>query len=271
MRCPLLYKFRAVDRLPEPPSEHALKGTIVHKTLELLLRKPRDDRGEDAAYVCLERAIELHGSQLEELYGALWSSEAARSPEDGRSPAGAYEEFLERVRHDCWRFVSNYLAQEDPRAVDALALEKRIQLPLHYTNGAREDKRITLVGVVDRLDRAPDGRVVVVDYKTGKAPGRGYEREALFGVMFYALVLTRLWEAPGETEFSPPSLVRLMYLQDGTVIEDEVRENTLVFTETKIKGVAEAIFRAHSGDDWRPKPGPLCDFCHFKPICPAHA
>lgn len=271
MRCPLLYKFRAVDRLPEPPTEQALKGTIVHKTLELLLRRPTDDRGEAAAYICLERAMELHGSQLEELYAALRDSEAASSHDDGRSASSTYDGFLERVRHDCWRFVSNYLAQEDPSAVDALALEKRIQLPLQETNGEGDDKRITLVGVIDRLDRAPDGRVVVVDYKTGKAPSRGYEREALFGVMFYALVLTRLWQTPGEAEFGPPSRVRLMYLQDRTVIEEEVRENTLAFTETKIKGVAEAIFRAHSVDDWRPNPGPLCDFCHFKPICPAHA
>src|SRR5699024_12653378 len=34
MQCPLLYRFRAVDELPEPPSSAATRGTLVHSVLE---------------------------------------------------------------------------------------------------------------------------------------------------------------------------------------------------------------------------------------------
>lgn len=36
MQCPLLYRFRVIDRLPEKPSEAATRGTLVHSVLERL-------------------------------------------------------------------------------------------------------------------------------------------------------------------------------------------------------------------------------------------
>ena len=36
MTCPLLYRFRVIDRLPEPPSPAAARGTLVHAVLERL-------------------------------------------------------------------------------------------------------------------------------------------------------------------------------------------------------------------------------------------
>src|SRR5579859_2725609 len=36
LTCPLLYRFRVIDRLPEPPSQAATRGTLVHSVLERL-------------------------------------------------------------------------------------------------------------------------------------------------------------------------------------------------------------------------------------------
>jgi putative RecB family exonuclease len=33
-QCPLLYRFRAIDRLPEPPSTAQVRGSVVHAALE---------------------------------------------------------------------------------------------------------------------------------------------------------------------------------------------------------------------------------------------
>ena len=41
MNCPLLYRFRVVDRLPEAPSPAATRGTVVHTVLERLFDLPR--------------------------------------------------------------------------------------------------------------------------------------------------------------------------------------------------------------------------------------
>ena len=45
LTCPLLYRFRAIDRLPEPPSTAQVRGSVVHAALEQLYGLPADQRG----------------------------------------------------------------------------------------------------------------------------------------------------------------------------------------------------------------------------------
>src|SRR4030088_2203533 len=49
LTCPLLYRFRVIDRLPEPPSPAAVRGTLVHAVLEHLFDRPATDRTPEAA------------------------------------------------------------------------------------------------------------------------------------------------------------------------------------------------------------------------------
>src|ERR1700684_840236 len=44
-QCPLLYRFRAIDRLPEPSSTAQLRGSVVHAALEQLYGLPAAERG----------------------------------------------------------------------------------------------------------------------------------------------------------------------------------------------------------------------------------
>ncbi len=48
-QCPLLYRFRAVDKLAAPPSAAAARGTLVHAVLERLFDLPADERTPAAA------------------------------------------------------------------------------------------------------------------------------------------------------------------------------------------------------------------------------
>ncbi len=56
MSCPLLYRFRVIDRLPERPSVDAVRGTVVHKVLEHLFDLPAPDRTNARAALLLEPA-----------------------------------------------------------------------------------------------------------------------------------------------------------------------------------------------------------------------
>ena len=47
--CPLLYRFRTIDRLPEKPSAAATRGTVVHAVLEQLYDLPAAGRTVAAA------------------------------------------------------------------------------------------------------------------------------------------------------------------------------------------------------------------------------
>src|ERR1700748_2682198 len=54
LTCPLLYRFRVIDRLPEPPSPAAVRGTLVHAVLEHLFDSPAPDRTRRAARSLVE-------------------------------------------------------------------------------------------------------------------------------------------------------------------------------------------------------------------------
>ncbi|HTU39405.1 MAG TPA: PD-(D/E)XK nuclease family protein, partial [Acidimicrobiales bacterium] len=121
-----------------------------------------------------------------------------------------------------------------------------------------------LRGIIDRLDVGPDGSLIVVDYKTGRAPSERFERGSLGGVQTYALLCeSLLGRAPAE--------VRLLYLRQPIAISSVPSEQTIRGQRKRAVAVWSAIERACDAEDFRPNVGPLCDHCHFKASCPAFA
>lgn len=242
VRCPLLFRFRVVDRLPEPPASAAARGTLVHAVLERLFDAPRGERTPEAAAALLpvewERLVEA-----EPRYATLF--------EDGGAAAGtALEAWLGRAR----RLVGTYFTLEDPNRLEPDGRELRVETSL--------DDGPVLRGIVDRLDVAPGGALRVVDYKTGRAPGPGFEGSALFQMRFYGLVL---WRERGTL----PRMLQLLYLGDGQVLRAEPTARELEATETKVRALWSAIQEAARTGDWRPRRSRLCGSCAHQALCPA--
>src|SRR3954451_11031093 len=57
--CALAFRFAAIDRLPEPPSTPATRGTLVHGALERLFALPPAERSLAAALTALDEAFEV--------------------------------------------------------------------------------------------------------------------------------------------------------------------------------------------------------------------
>lgn len=237
MTCPLLYRFRVVDRIPERPSPPAVRGTIVHAVLEQLFELPAAERTLDAATSMVgpqwRRLLESE-PDLAELFPG--------EEEQAGWLAGA-EQMLRR-----------YFSLEDPRRLEPARRELYIETVL--------DSGLQLRGYVDRLDVAQTGEVRVVDYKTGTAPSEIFEARALFQMKFYALVL---WHRHGRI----PRLLQLMYLGNGEILRYEPDEADLKATERKLVALWRAIGRAMDNGDWRPRPSRLCEWCDHRSRCPA--
>jgi putative RecB family exonuclease len=234
--CALAFRFSAIDRLPEPPTPHALKGTLVHRALERLFWElPRGERNADAARGALDAAWGelLEDPELESL--GLSSDEA--------------DAFVA----DAWKLVEGYLELEDPDTVDAAGVELLLEA---------EVGGVLLRGIIDRLDVTPRGDLVVVDYKTGRVPSEMQERQRLGGVHFYALLCEEVLGVR-------PALVRLMYLREPLVIETATTDQTLRGLRRRTAAIWAAIERSCATEDFRPKPSPLCGWCSFRPLCPA--
>jgi putative RecB family exonuclease len=237
MTCPLLYRFRVIDQLPEPPSPAAARGTLVHAVLERLFDRPPAERTPPNA---------------RDLVEPEWQRLLAAEPDLG-------EMFADDGERAGWlaeahTMLDRYFALEDPRRLEPARRELYVETVL--------DSGLLLRGYIDRLDVAPNGDVRIVDYKTGTAPRAEFEARALFQMKFYALVL---WRLRGQV----PRLLQLMYLGNGETLRYEPDEAGLRATERKTEALWQAIARARDRGDWRPRPSRLCDWCAHKALCPA--
>ncbi|CAI9414597.1 RecB family exonuclease [Nocardioides sp. T2.26MG-1] len=240
LSCPLLYRFRTVDKLSEPFSPDAVRGTVVHKVLEDLFDLPAADRTPGRAQAMLEPAWERLVAEdpgLEEMF-----------PADGEGAQVA--DWLT----SCRSVLERYFTLEDPRRLEPAERELYVETLL--------DSRLLLRGFVDRIDVAPDGAIRVVDYKTGRAPHEMFEAKALFQMKFYALVI---WRTRGVV----PAMLQLVYLGNGEILRYVPDERDLLATERKVEAIWHAIRRAQESGDWQPSPGRLCEWCAHRAICPA--
>jgi putative RecB family exonuclease len=236
LTCPLLYRFRVVDRLPEPASPAAARGTLVHAVLERLFDEPAAGRTPSAA---------------RSLLAPQWERLVAAEPE----LAALFEDDAQRLTwlDEAAQMLDRYFTLEDPTRIEPTYREMSVQTLL--ASG------LTLRGYIDRLDIAPTGELRIVDYKTGAAPREEYEARALFQMKFYALVL---WRTGGTI----PRVLQLIYLGNGEIMRYAPDETDLLATERKINALWQAIDRARTSGDWRPRQSRLCDWCSYQALCP---
>ncbi len=235
--CPQLFKFRAVDRLPEPVSVPAARGTVVHAVLERLLCEPPQRR---------------HRGRAEDLLEEVWQ-EALAEPD--ALPEGWSEGDELGSLAEARRLLDNYFRLEDPATVDPRRLEWWVSYEL---------ADLELRGIIDRVEVRDDGSWVLTDYKTGRVPPETRELRAFFGLRFYALVC---WRAFGVM----PGEIRLVYLSEPSVLRLNPHERMLAAFERQIVALGDAVRRALRTGDWRPRPSPLCLSCAFHGCCPAWA
>jgi RecB family exonuclease len=122
---------------------------------------------------------------------------------------------------------------------------------------------ITIRGILDRMEEI-DGRLVITDYKSGKAPPERYALPAFFALKIYALLIRR---RTGRT----PDAIRLIYLNGPTVYEIPVNDAQLEAMDRQLRALWSAIDKAIAADSFPPRPGRLCDWCSFQDQCPAFA
>jgi putative RecB family exonuclease len=233
--CALAFRFSAIDRLPEPPTVAATRGTLVHAALERLHCLDPADRTPEAALACLDEAATALRDDPEFVALDL----------DDEATAAFHTEAADLVR--------NYFRLEDPTAVRAIGLELRVEA---------EVDGIRLRGIIDRLELDADGELVVTDYKTGAAPSTQYERKRLSGVHIYSLLCEELLGRR-------PRTVQLLYLRQPLALTTTPTDRSTRGTRRTLGAVWQAVERACDREDFRPQPSRLCSYCAFQSYCPS--
>ncbi|MDK8240758.1 RecB family exonuclease [Corynebacterium coyleae] len=233
-RCPLQYRFRAIDRLPEPSTEAQVKGTLVHAVLEEMFSWPREERTYPAAVKRLK---------------PTWEQMRIDDPTCAEPVEDDYQLLV-----DARTLLRGYFTMENPLGFDAHAQE----MPVDFTlpNG------VPVRGFIDRVDIAQTGEVRVVDYKTGKKPLPRYSQDAQFQMRFYALVYWRLFGVV-------PTQLKLMYLKvmDSMILTPSREE--LEYFERDLAELWWKIEADGKAGSFRPQQSKLCGWCAFQSLCPA--
>ena len=237
MTCPLLYRFRVVDKLPESPSVDAVRGSVVHKVLEDLFDLPAAERTHHHANTLL---------------APVWEKLLDEEPELAEMFGPETPDLLTWLEQ-CRSLLGRYFTLEDPQRLEPA--EREIHVATQLASG------LILHGYIDRVDVAPTGELRIVDYKTGRSPGEHFEAKALFQMKFYALVI---WRTRGVL----PRLLQLIYLGNGEMLRYQPEERDLLATERKLEALWTAIQRATTTGDWRARKSALCGWCDHKALCP---
>lgn len=234
-QCPLLFRFRALDRLPEPKTVAQVKGTLVHAVLEEMHKLPREQRLYPAAVKQLK---------------PTWADMCAK---DKDLLELVPEEELYDFLVECRSLLRGYFEMENPQGFDAYATEMYVDTVL--PNG------VPVRGFIDRVDVAPTGQVRVVDYKTGKKPLPRYSDQAKFQMRFYALVYWRLY---GRI----PDQLRLMYLKvmDSMFLAPSKEE--LEYFERDLADLWAKIQADIEAGQFKTKTSKLCGWCPHQSLCP---
>ena len=232
--CPKQFKFANIDKIKEPTTEVQAKGTTVHQALENLFDLKPDERNTE---------------KLHNLFREAWTK--VRGNDEHHNLFSSVEEEREWGL-DGLKLLNNYMSIEDPTSFEPLERER-------WVRGSIED--LNLRGILDRMDRNNKGELVIVDYKSGKAPLAKYKEPRFFALKLYALLIQKeLGEMPSE--------LKLIYLKNSTIHTLKVTQDSLDQVKIEVLEIWNNIKKAFETNEFPATKNTLCDWCYYKPICP---
>ena len=232
LQCPLKFKFSKIDGLVEPPTEATLMGNFVHSVLEDLYALEPEQR-------TLNAARQLMRKQWDDVYGERVAEIVAPKK-------------LNDFRWNSWFCVENLWKLEDPQSTHLDGIEFELNHPL---------RGVMMKGFIDRFNFNDDGNIVVSDYKTGKVPRPEWAGDKFFQLYIYAALLH-------ETGVGRVEKLQLMYLKAAKTLERLVSEEELESATETVVSVRQQIEEACTTEIFDYKKSILCNWCHFKPLCP---
>ena len=227
--CPLQYKYRYQIKIPVPPTAAASFGTSMHLSLQRFYERRK--KGE-----------KLNLDQLMKILDEVWI------------PLGyGTRQYEEKMRKRGLKMLEEFFDKfYDPKIVPA---------NLEYLFKVKITPFLRIGRKIDRVYIHSDGKLEIVDYKTGRKPTNKEIKENLQMTVYTLAVTDR-----GIYNKKPEEVILSFYFFDAhekissTRTQEQLMEAKKILQDTA-KNIEESAFQ--------PKVGPWCDFCDYKLICPA--
>lgn len=242
-QCPRKYKFRYIENIKtDTEGVEAFVGKRVHEALEKLYKDLKMGRLNT-----LEELLRFYENEWEK----TWHGKV-NVVREGITP-GHYFEIGKRC-------ISDYYKRFHPfDQTRTLGLEERIEMKL--VDG---DKTHTIQGYIDRLAWDPATETYEIhDYKTGNSMPTQEDVDEDRQLALYQLGIKQRW--PDAKHFK----LIWHYLAFDKDISSKRTETDLKSLEQEVISVIRQIENEFKIGRWEVRTSRLCDWCDYKPICPA--
>ena len=235
--CPQKYKFSEIDKIREPKSKEAVFGNYIHGILEWLYK-------QDPSFPTLDMLLDH--------YRDNWPKNGSFNFKDEDEEKAYFEEGL--------RMLKEFYNENKDRQLLIIDLESRFEAVIDETPDEPGGKHI-LSGIIDRIDKLPDGTFEIIDYKTGKKMPNQDSVDNNAQLSVYAIGLKEKWPKIKVEDLR----LTLYYLKAGERLETRRTEDDLEAAKKRIIDLVHQIEKS----DFKPKPSNFCNWCGYKNICPA--
>ena len=244
--CPLKYKYQFLLKIPTPGKYIFSFGTTMHSALQQIFKLVKQQKNTSAQSSLFGNAEKEQpakaGISLEDMrriFNAAWVDDWYKDETQRLEFKKKGLEWLEALYHD-------YEKNGWPAPI---AIEKGFSFLLDGE---------TITGRIDRVDQSYDGKVELIDYKTGSPKdAKTLKKEDRQQLLLYQLA----WEAAQKT---PVARLSYHYLSNNSAVSFEASEadkqGLRKSLSTTIKAIKQSAFEA--------TPGYHCNQCDFRKICP---
>jgi len=225
-RCPLQYKFNYILNIPTSATAALSFGNTIHHTLEDFYKEFLKNKSVDLNF-------------LTEVYKKNWL------------PIGYLsKDHEDKMKKEGKKILESYFKKFHKKNLEILFLEKKFKIKI---------KDFYVIGKIDRIDRLPDNKIEIIDYKTGKKP-EDKEIKNKMQLIIYTLTAVN----PGLYKKNLKDVIlSFFYLNSGEKISFSKTKKELQETTGQIIDIVSQI----KSSNFNPSPGRHCDFCQYKMIC----
>ena len=242
--CPQKYKFQEIDKIRVPKRIEAVFGTLVHSALKFMFER-------NPLYPTLDEVVGFYADRFKEASDKIvWSDPERREAEEKLY-------FEEGVK-----IIKNFFKKNQPWTFNVLELEGRFSLELlDELSGTVH----TLSGIIDRIDKDIESEVYeIIDYKTGKKMPAQKDLETNLQLGLYHLALITRWP-----HLKPDQIkVSLYFLKHNDKVSAVPSEKTAKALKDRVLQTVREIEKAKETGIFPPLPGPLCNYCGYRAMCP---
>ena len=250
LQCPKRYEFQEIQKIRVPKSREAIFGTLIHSTLHFMFK-------QDPLFPTLEEVVAYFREHwpTAETFNTDAKHDMLKQPWSEEDEKAYFDQGV--------KMLKRFYEKNAPWNFHIVDLESRFEILL---TDEKTNETHMAAGIIDRIDKLDDGTYEIIDYKTGKRMPPQASLDQDLQLSLYSLGLQKRWPHLKSEDIK----LSLYFLRHEEKLSTTVNPETIEKTKAHIlKTISDIQERLKTGKEFEPMPSALCNWCGYRPMCPA--